>query len=788
MRKSMVFEGVAVTLLILLSFLMLAMLLSGGADKEVSGIGEIQYTYAGGDNTLYVFSGNDIHAIDADGAQKWAFRIPAQWDVCSYGFYYGMHGELWSSSTPHVYIGNPIVSSGNGTLYVYLKPHDANQSATYLNGSLMAISGGRELWELPLASHNISYQVWSPGYEPPQYGDARVDAHGDRVYVFHDYNETVIDKNGTILWNIPGVTDPAAVDEQGHVYCVRSTGLPSWDEAYPYDLYVPDYLVPSGVIDAYYPNGTLYWESTTASPLARQSVGGDLLPVYNNGMIYAPMYNGITALYPNGSVKWTKTYQGTDFKFEWPFDPNNLTASQESDIKYYEELFKASRPPGPQLPAQNGIELSLGLYSSMPFDREGNVYLQCISDIPLIGNSSYPQARMFLITIGPNGEEISRTNLNVNTFVAAKDGIGYATEDSIRQDMGAPIYPYSPSSVTDLESNKLIACDVGSGKELWSYTFTAKDPTVVTLDKDNVRTLIGGYEAEEAINNSGADPSTLPHLTWGPIMPGESLQVSAGDGTVYASFQSMNYEYPIVLGRSKMAYEGGIYAFDESGTLLWHKEMPPFGSMQVTQNGTVFYRTPDGKIGVTGAGWAAGFTVTAILYLFLRFLCIGAVARARARVNKNVNRDSVYDYILKNPGSTIYEISRSLSMNLGTVRYHIFILGMNHKIVQSRMDGKYIRYFTNSNSYSQEDQLIISLVRRERLGKMLQLLTQKPGISNIEIARTLDLTESETSRYVNELAEKGVVLKEFSGRECAYSINDVHRENVASAIRRLNGQ
>ena len=38
--------------------------------------------------------------------------------------------------------------------------------------------------------------------------------------MYHDYNETVLDTNGTVLWNIANVADPVSVDEDGFVYSV----------------------------------------------------------------------------------------------------------------------------------------------------------------------------------------------------------------------------------------------------------------------------------------------------------------------------------------------------------------------------------------------------------------------------------------------------------------------------------------------------------------------------------------------------------------------------------------
>lgn len=488
MKRSMVFEGVAVTLLILLTFLTLAMVMGGSPESKVSDTGGYTYTYAGPDNVLYVFSTGHIQAIDASGGQAWDFSVPDGWEVC----YKWLPVQISDDGRYTITDMGPIASSYNGTLYVYLKPDQAVSSPGVLSGALLAISGdGRKLWELPMESYAASPK-WAPN-DSALYGDTTIKASRDRVYVFHDFNETVISNDGTILWNVENVSDPAVVDEEGFVYCVRSAGLPALGPEYAYVD-----RDPSGVIDAYYPDGTLYWERHVDGPLVRQPT--------------------------IGSPLW--------------FEPIN------------------------------------------PSDQ-----------------------------------------------------------------------PY---------------------KQQW-----------------------------------------------------------------------------------------------------------------VSKNGTVFYLTPDGKVGVIGIGAVAGLTLTA-LYIFYHFFGVGTVARARSRPNKNENRNRLFDFIVKNPGSTLYEISRGTGLNLGTVKYHAFILRLNHKIVSSRMDGKYVRYFTDSSSYTKDEQLILSLMRRDTIGKVLSLILKKPGISNIEIARELDIRESVVCRCVKELSEKGVIAKEPAGRGC--SVEESQREHVVAAMRRIYGE
>ena len=268
----------------------------------------------------------------------------------------------------------------------------------------------------------------------------------------------------------------------------------------------------------------------------------------------------------------------------------------------------------------------------------------------------------------------------------------------------------------------------------------------------------------------------------------EIPEVITSDGRIYAQFYSINYQSPVVLGQSKAAYVSGVYALDENGSLLWNRTVSVNAyDMNVVNNSTVFYRDGSGNLVVTGAGAAIGFALTTILYIFIRFFCIGAVARARSRINKNVNRNAVYDFIAKNPGLTLYELSRGLTMNLGTVRYHVFILGLNHRIVPYDGESKFVRYFTNSNSYSREDQAIVSLLRRESYGKVLGYMLMQPVSSNVEIAMKLGLKESLVSRCIKELSEKGIVVKEPSGSRNFYTLDHSHRERVANAIRRIEG-
>ena len=188
------------------------------------------------------------------------------------------------------------------------------------------------------------------------------------------------------------------------------------------------------------------------------------------------------------------------------------------------------------------------------------------------------------------------------------------------------------------------------------------------------------------------------------------MKVLPGNGVTFVNYYAANYAFPLRpingLNGSNCLYSNVLYALNKNGTVVWQRPLGSYMTSMASTNDTIFYSTGDGKLNIaTANGVAGGITVLALAYVFFRFFLVGFVARAKDRVNKNENRNVVLQYAVDNPGSTLREVSRGLHMNLGTVRYHMFILELNHRLVSYRADNKHVRYFINSNSYSKEEQL-----------------------------------------------------------------------------------
>ncbi|WP_424358475.1 winged helix-turn-helix transcriptional regulator [Methanocella sp. MCL-LM] len=782
--KKYVAVGIAIIILLALSFLLLVLWTDGedAAGREIPGIGTPDYIYTGDDDMLYLFSDRNITALSPDGSFRYRFTLPA-----GYSIYERWYFHSWWD---YVYVrqsGQPIVSSSNGTLYVYLVPagtetyKDGNEGALteyYGTGLLLSIGpDGRQEWSLPLDSLMVparKYQyIDAPLYqEPPRYtiealSDAYISVSNGTLYVFHGYNESAIDANGTLLWTIGGVSDPAAVDEAGNVYVAGLSSLPGmvtdtqeaivvWDV----DFGKEDYRVPGMIVDSYYPNGTLRWRALTVDLVQRQPGSGPLLQ-YRNHTIYVPLEDAMMAIGENGSELWKKRFDRKDYLFV-----------PEDSAHYIEEYGRYFETP------EGG---DFQIYLEMPFDREGNLYLK-------YATGGQYQIAYYLIVISPGGEELSSRKISgrsFNGYVAVGDGILYATDVwPVPMIPGGPGSTHDPTpDLEDLRTQTLTAYDARTAEPIWNYTIPVDRPETGELSEANFDLFFDEITAQRLKNYSRT--RNLTALTGDVVVNGytyyggwntqdqilsilsSSLRSNAraGNGRVYVDFRTLNYENPVYFNTSRYAYVGGVYVIDTNGTLLWRIPVYPTDQVITPGNSTVLYESGDGKVYVKYAGAAAaGITFLSALFLFFKYFLAGTVARARSRLDQNDNRMAVLQFIRENPGLTMYDIARGTGQNRGTVRYHLLILGINHKIVEHRPDGKYVRYFANSGNYSQQERTVISLMKRDVTRKVLCLLHRKPGASNGEISAELDIPESIASRCTKELADRGLIIREPESR------------------------
>lgn len=753
MRKLSLFETLG--LLLLVALLAVLYLVVTTTPQSVTGwnfqgTGRVQYMTVGDNDSLYAFKSDEIYALDSAGNLAWDFHVPQQWKTLNtWERPVYAEGTTGVSRTVESY---PVSDAANGSLYVFVLPNvtaDSLKLKVYqdmspyiaLDSAVLAISpDGKLAWELPVT-------VMVPSADVLKIDDmsqlvmtrpVALQASGDRVYVFHDYTETVVGSDGKVLFELRNVSRPAAVDEAGHIFIVRAE-KPT--QAYINSLQPgedtislesdPDALVPSSTVEGYDRSGQQLWSRDVHENVAPQYVSEDIwpefntLPLYKNGTLYVPLKNSIIAMDSLDAIKWWRSFPGSN-----PYV----------------------------------------MFDLMPVDDQGNVYMKTFSKT----SSSYSS---YITVISPDGLTyyapwVYTSQYDTLRHTAASDGIVYGID---RTSFG------TLKSLKDLQTLTLTAYDVKNSSALWSSTLPLQRSTEVVLNSSNVADVLKGVDASYptssyyALSGKAFTPVGWPEIS---IYPGDSL--------VYVSFRSTNYDAPLVLNKSHAAYSSGIYALDSGGKLVWQKALSEPVTSAAANNSTIYYATTSGQIfsnrvNIVVFGLAA---LAAGLVLF-KFAGLGTVTRARARLNQNDNRNAVHQYILANPGCTAVDIGRDMSLNVGTIRYHLLILAINHKIVEHK-DDKYLRYFTNSNTYSLAERTVISLMKREPMWRVLSELAEKPGLSNVEISRLLNISTGASSRHMNELFQKGIVTKTPQGdRGFAYAIKDEYKVYVQKMLERL---
>ena len=739
MRKPYLFEAtLAIILIVLLTavYLMVTASTTSVAGWEFQGDGVVQYMTVGQNDTLYAFKSDSIYAIDSGGNLVWSYQVPGQWKIIN-----SWQRPTYASDQSGTVESYPVVDASSGYLYVLALPdialedmkiqyYQARLSGLYLDAAVLAISpDGRLAWELPLKvkinANDIIGLTDMKDFRMKQTVALRSDS--GRLYVFNDNVETVVDRNGTVLFSIADVARPASIDETGNIYLMKAQSAD----------------VTSAIrIEAYNASGEKIWDRDIQGTVATQYVADDLwaqfncLPMYQNGTLYVPLTRGIVALDQMGRTMW------------WRYLPGDSNA----------------------------------LFDLMPIDSAGNIYIRQQNPGSTTSN---------IYIIGPDGmtrtapwQYDSKYGNLVHT--AASDGIVYNVDRTTFGNTG---------SVYNLGTEKITAYSVSNGTALWSYTLPVSNRQTVTLNESNVDDIFRGQSGAVNLldlNNDYysryANPMAEGAISGVSLTPvgWPDISIYPGSDVIYVSFRSTTYESPIILNRSRAVYSSGIYALGHDGRLVWEKQLSAPVTSAAANNSTIYYSTGDGKIfGTSVNKVVAGFALLGALAIFFKFFVFGTVSRARDRLDKNDNRNMVLSFIAGNPGVTAVDISRDLHLNVGTVRYHLLILGINHKIVEHK-DDKYLRYFTNSNSYSLEERAVVSLMKREPMWRVLNTLAEKPGLSNVEISRELNISTGAASRHMNELLTKGVVMKvPQADRGYAYSIKEEYSQYVTKMMDRL---
>jgi predicted transcriptional regulator len=142
-------------------------------------------------------------------------------------------------------------------------------------------------------------------------------------------------------------------------------------------------------------------------------------------------------------------------------------------------------------------------------------------------------------------------------------------------------------------------------------------------------------------------------------------------------------------------------------------------------------------------------------------------------------RRRIYECIEQNPGIHFREIQRRTNIAIGSLDYHIHYLH-RHGLIRLEKDRKYVRYYALTKNWEDEEREILSLLRQEKVRRILVYMLQKKTANPQDISGVLGIQSSTLSWYLKNLSTRGVIRYVKRGRQRLYSVNNP--ENIVKYL------
>jgi predicted transcriptional regulator len=153
--------------------------------------------------------------------------------------------------------------------------------------------------------------------------------------------------------------------------------------------------------------------------------------------------------------------------------------------------------------------------------------------------------------------------------------------------------------------------------------------------------------------------------------------------------------------------------------------------------------------------------------LFFLFSLFGFRRIRKKNVLDNDCRRAVFHAIADAPGIDAVSLSRRLEMNINTLRYHLTKLLATDKITYLSRPGT-VRYYLNQGMYTHFEQLVLHYLMAGTAGRIIRLVSERPGISRQDLAAILGISGPSVTRHIQQLSTAGIIRNEPDGRANHY--------------------
>ncbi len=133
------------------------------------------------------------------------------------------------------------------------------------------------------------------------------------------------------------------------------------------------------------------------------------------------------------------------------------------------------------------------------------------------------------------------------------------------------------------------------------------------------------------------------------------------------------------------------------------------------------------------------------------------------------NRSIIYERIVSTAGIHFNDLCRMLSINRGTLCYHLGVLTASGKIVGMNHAGKTM-YFASKRCFNEPERRLVVHLNNPTRKKMLQNLHRNGCLRRTDLIECVELSAAATACHLKSLNNDGIVQIKKSGREAYYFI------------------
>jgi len=118
-------------------------------------------------------------------------------------------------------------------------------------------------------------------------------------------------------------------------------------------------------------------------------------------------------------------------------------------------------------------------------------------------------------------------------------------------------------------------------------------------------------------------------------------------------------------------------------------------------------------------------------------------------------RRILYIFIKQNPGLHFRELCRRITINRGSLEYHLRYL-IKHNLIYEKNEGKFTRYYANGSVGSRQRE-ILNCLQHKILRRIIIYLLSVGSASNLELSKCLEKDISTISFHLKKLEEKEII-------------------------------